>query len=99
MTTSFQLCAEFRILGLDCAIASTPAATRAQPMATSSPACADGIFSIDVLSTGGCNGVLHACSGGNDVEGGNVGGIFWRENGPIPQSHFVREWPVNDKRP
>jgi hypothetical protein len=52
-----------------------------------------------MLSAGECNGVLYACIGGNGVEGDNVGGVFWREDGPSPHWHFVHEWPVNDKNP
>jgi hypothetical protein len=52
-----------------------------------------------MLSAGECNGVLYACIGGNGVEGDNVGGVFWREDGPSPQWNFFHEWPVNDKNP
>jgi hypothetical protein len=45
-----------------------------------------------MLSAGECNGVLYACIGSNGIEGDNVGGVFWREDGPNPQWHFVHEW-------
>jgi hypothetical protein len=45
-----------------------------------------------MLSAGECNGVLYACIGSNGIEGDNIGGIFWREDGPNPQWHFVYEW-------
>jgi arylsulfatase A-like enzyme len=45
-----------------------------------------------MLSAGECNGVLYACIGSNGVEGDNIGGIFWRKDGPSPQWNFVYEW-------
>jgi arylsulfatase A-like enzyme len=51
-----------------------------------------------MLSAGECNGVLYACIGSNGIEGDNIGGIFWREDGPNPQWHFVHEWPLNGTR-
>jgi arylsulfatase A-like enzyme len=48
-----------------------------------------------MLSAGVCNGVLYACIGGNGIVGDNVGGVFYREDGPTPQWKFVYEWPLN----
>jgi len=45
-----------------------------------------------MLSAGECNGVLYACIGSNGIEGDNIGGIFWRKDGPSPQWNFVYEW-------
>lgn len=47
-----------------------------------------------ILSAGALNGALYACVGSNGIDGDDVGGIFWREDGPSPTWHFVHEFPV-----
>jgi len=52
-----------------------------------------------VLSGGECNGALYACVGNNGIAGDNIGGVFYRQDGPVPQWKFVYEWPTNTRNP
>lgn len=52
-----------------------------------------------MLSAGECNGILYACIGSDGNFTNNIGGVFWREDGPSPQWHFVYEWPVTSQNP
>jgi hypothetical protein len=52
-----------------------------------------------MLSAGVCNGVLYACTGSEGNLTNNIGGVFWREDGPVPKWNFVYEWPTNTRNP
>jgi hypothetical protein len=52
-----------------------------------------------MLSAGVCNGVLYACTGSDGNLTNNIGGVFWREDGPVPKWNFVHEWPTNTRNP
>ena len=48
-----------------------------------------------MLSAGTCNGYLYGCIGSDGDPDNEEGGVFWREDGPVPKWHFIHEFPPN----